>query len=468
MAMLARWRRLQRDESGAILPTAAIMLVALSAFAGLALAGGSVYAADQDGRKAADFAALAGAANMPTVNLGTTQYDPLHNPVDLPVPTQSDTPLGTLDLTGELPTLNNNWTTGVCAVAAREFGGNRSPVNDNYKTADPTCTPSFGFENQWLQDLADCLAGATNAADCASRFSTALANALLPPAAADPVTTQLQSALTTAGATGQVVTQDFIAQVQALNTKLNGALTPLINYFNADGGININVTQLAPALLTPSITVAIKQQVQVPGANLLGHGPVTVTSTATARRAIKNAVVLPTVQLRPDGTFVFNPNSLLDKAMDPTFKALGNIGAKVTPYADHAMQTIVCPALTAPCPSVGDSFQSALNDVRDALEPPNAPTPSEWQFIQWAEANGVPVMMSYTSLLADPKQILGTTVYGLPGVSALLGQFDYIPAMGMVPVILSAGPLGQVIATPVNTAVDAGKTQGLYRARLVD
>src|SRR5436305_1367345 len=44
MAMMARLRRHQRDESGAILPTAALMLVALSAFAGLALAGATAAA----------------------------------------------------------------------------------------------------------------------------------------------------------------------------------------------------------------------------------------------------------------------------------------------------------------------------------------------------------------------------------------------------------------------------------------
>jgi hypothetical protein len=468
MAKLAWRRRLQRDESGAILPTAAIMLVALSAFAALALAGGSVYAAAQDGRKAADFAALAGAANMPTVNLGTTQFDPTNNPLSLPIPSQADTPLGTLDLTGSLPTLNNNWTTGVCAVAAREFGGNRSPVDDNYPAGPTSCTTTFGFENQWLQDLANCLAGTTAAADCANRYITNLSQSLTPPSATDPAVAALQNAITTAGQTGQVVTQQFLAQVQSLNTTLGGALTPLLQYFNANGGINVNFTQLAPALLTPSITVGIRQFINVPGANLLRHGPVTVTSTATARRAIKNAVVLPTVKVQPDGTFTFNPNSLLDKAMTPAFNALSKLGSDISPHADQAMQTVVCPVLTTPCPSVGASFDSALSDVQDAIMPPNGPTPSEWALIQWAEANGQPIMLSYASLLTDPKQILGSTVYSLPGVSSLLGQFDYIPAMGMVPVILSAGPLGQVIATPVNTAVAAGRTQGLYRARLVD
>ena len=465
MAVRIRAERTRRNDDGAILPTAAIFLIALAAFAGLTLAGGSVYAAAQDGRRAADLAALGGAANLPTLNLGKTT-DP--NPLGLPVPMQRDTPLGTLDLSAPLPTLHTDFTSGVCAIAARQFGRNHSPVNDNYKIAEPTCTPSFHLENEWLQELADCLGGPLAAADCANRLEAGL-NTLLPaPLQANPVVPALQTATTAVGAKGQVVTSELMTQIRALNTTLGGRLSPLLDQLNAYGGVDIDMTRLAPAILTPEVTVKIVQQVDVPGADLVNHGPVDVTSAATARRVIKNAVVAPTARLRPDGKFVIDANPALTSARDKAFTALDRIADHVTPKADQALTQVACPGTGVTCPTVSNAFDSMMADLSDAIDPPNGTAPDQWQLIQAAVADGRPIMMATASLIADPKAILGSTVYSLPGVAQLLPDLLFIPALELVPVVLSAGPIGQVIATPVNTAITAGQTKGLYRARLVD
>src|SRR5688500_3099595 len=164
-------RRARRGEAGATLIVAAVLLTAVAAFAGLLLAGGSVYAAAQEGRRAADLAALAAAANLPTLNLGTTE-----NPLGLPAPMQLDTPLGTLDSTTRLPTLGEDFLGGACAVVARQFGDNRSPVTDNYSTAAPTCTPSVHLANAWVQRLVDCLGGPAAATGCGAALAEGVAS----------------------------------------------------------------------------------------------------------------------------------------------------------------------------------------------------------------------------------------------------------------------------------------------------
>src|SRR5437764_15357354 len=94
-------RRCHRDERGSVLVTTAVLLVAVAALAGLALAGGAVYAADQEGRRASDVAALAGAAALPTIDVGTGP-----NPLAVPTPAQLSTAcdaIGTTTSTTALP-----------------------------------------------------------------------------------------------------------------------------------------------------------------------------------------------------------------------------------------------------------------------------------------------------------------------------------------------------------------------------
>ncbi|HEV7887445.1 MAG TPA: hypothetical protein VGO92_07795 [Acidimicrobiales bacterium] len=452
------------NEDGAILVTAAILLTALAAFAGLTLAGGAVYAAAQEGRKAADLAALGAAANLPTLSLGTTP-----NPLGLPGPNQLDTPLGTVALDHPLPTLASDFTLGACAIAGRQFGAGRAPVTDHYATAPPTCTPQAHLANAWLQSLADCLGGPRAAAGCASGLEAGLASFLPPPAPTSPAVSALQSATAQTGAAGQVVTTDLAARLRALNTALGGRLTPLLNQLNNAGGVSVDMTRLAPALLTPEITVTVTQQVDVPGGALLGAGPVTVTSQATARRAVKNAVVVPAVDLpRADGTIVFDANPALSSARDAAFSALQQTGALVAPAADQALRDVACPGSTAACPTVSTSFDDALRDLHDAVDPPNGTAPSAASLVADAVASGQPIMVAAAGYIVNPRQVLGSTVYSLPGVAQLLPALLFVPALDMVPAVLSAGPLGRVVATPIDTAVAAARTRGLYRARLVD
>ena len=52
-------------------------------------------------------------------------------------------------------------------------------------------------------------------------------------------------------------------------------------------------------------------------------------------------------------------------------------------------------------------------------------------------------------------------------MAQLLPSLLFIPALDVVPVVLSAGPLGKVVATPIDTVAAAGRARGLFKARLV-
>src|SRR5204862_384167 len=91
------------------------------------------------------------------------------NPLGLPPATQQDTPLGTLDTSSELLTLGQDFNQGVCAVAGRQFGGGRAVITDKWASGTTRCEVQYGFANQWLQYLADCLAGAPSRTRSSSR-----------------------------------------------------------------------------------------------------------------------------------------------------------------------------------------------------------------------------------------------------------------------------------------------------------
>src|SRR5206468_2670121 len=130
---------------------------------------------------------------------------------------------------------------------------------------------------------------------------------------------------------------------------------------DAFGGVSLDVRRMAPALLTPEVTVEVDQQVDVPGAALVHHGPVTVRHRSTARRAFKNAVVVPTVSVPgPDGTVTFDLNPKVATASDKAVSALSSAATTITAPLDTALRSIMCFGQPSVCPSVDNLMQSQL------------------------------------------------------------------------------------------------------------
>lgn len=460
---MVRRRQRRRDEQGAILVTTAVLLVGVATLAGLALAGGAVYAVDQEGRRAADVGALAAAAALPTINVGRGP-----NPLDVPVPTQTDTPLGPVDATPALPTLGQDLQLGGCQLVGQHFAGSTpSPATAMSPAGKVQCTQTVSLEDPWLQRLAECLAGVNATLTCADDLQHSLTSLIPAPDATSPVSTELSQAIATVGTTATMVTSQFMAQLQALNTTLGGQLTPLVTFLQNQGGIDLDPTRLAPALLTPQVSIEVEQPVDVPGAGLLHVGPVTVRHTSTARRAFKDAVIVPAVTVPgPDGSITFDPNPKLAAAGDAAVQAMSAAATAAEPYFDQAFQNTLCFGQPSVCPTPTNLLQSQLADLHDIADPPSGP-PDVVSMINNAIATGTPVILATPGYLTDPHQILSSTVWALPGVSQLLPGLLLAPALDIVPAVLSAGPLGKVVATPIDTVAAAGQSRGLYRARLI-
>lgn len=462
-----RWshRHIRGDEQGAVLVTTAVLLTAIASFAGLALGTAALYGTAQEGRTAADLSAAAGAAALPGLAIGSTTWS---NPLGLPTPSMLDTPLGTVDATPALPTLGTDFTLGVCRVVAQQFIDRRSPLTESWMTDPVQCTPTVSISDPALQRLANCLEGAGAMASCASQVESNLAAMADLPAEGAPVVAAVKEATEYAGLAGDVITADLMARIHNLNAVLGGRLSPLVDYLPADGKLSLDLARLAPALITPEVSVRVTQHVKVPGASLVGAGPITFTTDATARRTFKSAVAVPVVTPPgPDGSVIFDANPAVSYARDATLTALDEVGDAVVPTLDEAFAQAGCAGIVGACPSFGSAVDSMEADLRDILDPPNGTAPDAQTIIEQAVASGEPILLSAGSYVVDPKQVLGSTVYSLPGVAQLLPGLLFIPALDVVPVILSAGPLGKVVATPVDTVAAAGRARGLFKARLI-
>ena len=478
----------------------ALFISVLAIFAGGTWAAVTLYGANQEGRRAADLSALAAASNLPTANLTVCNTD-ICNPVHLPTGNQFCTPgnsgilgacnqLGTVDLNGAVPLPNTNWTPGSCGIADQQFVAGRSPINQVFKLQNAQCTPQAQYSQTWMQMLSDCI---QNLSQCQA-VQNSLTSAL-PSPAGTALGTAMQSALTAAdstcaalanGSTGceQLVSSSTMSTLNTLNNQTGltsfcflagqgtggGCLTPIIT---ALGGsqLSVNLASLAPALLTPQVQVTVKQVVDVPAGKLVGLGNATITNTATARRAFKNAVLIPAIgPKRADGTYVINPNLTLAAAKNLTLTALGAVDNAVSPLVQNSLTPVVCTSNPIPC-QVPSFIGEEVSDLNDIFNPPaSQPPPDGNAILLDAVQNARPVLIATLGKVVKPTDVLNTTIWNAlaPLLNLGVGNLLVAPALDFVPATLSNGGSLGYIATPARTVQLAGQTQGLYRARLVD
>jgi hypothetical protein len=492
---------------------AAILIPIVVVFAGVAWGTAMLYGANQEGRRAADMAALAAAAEIPFVNLdvqcngaSVTTGNPLPcNPMNLPDPSQLDAykPIANVPLDLNIPEYPGvNWTLGSCGIAARQLETSASPIFNAYKSphnGHAQCEPTPVFTHLWEQQLADCL---FNAPNCPSATLANLQQQSLPglPATGTPLDQQLQQVLSTAPSlpSGPIVTKDVYDKVAAAcNPALVPACTTLLAQLG-HGHINVDLLRLAPALLTPAVKITITQHVHIPGASMIGQGDQTITNSAVARRAFKNAIILPSLPSEVNGTPIpIDPNQNLYSSRDQIFSGLDGLNATVTPPLDGAMKTYVCPSNPQSC-EVKNAFGNEIDDLRELYNPPpgsQGPTVSD-------------MTSSGSALLVSPLQQinLNSPVLGLDAVTqskvqaalGLTGNVLYKPAVQFVPVLVnnlqacalefpsdvsvgvsgsfstSGGPTVKYGSTGipdgkcvVDALTNAPKTVGMFRARLI-
>jgi len=208
---------------------AAILIPVLAVFAGLAWGTAMVYGANQEGRRAADLAALASASEFPMFNLSTSCQvtgtnpltvpsttipsttlpttpstlpggttippttlpggttvppttipsggtsippipDPVNNPQNLPCASQAGVPLPPYSGTIKLPDASIDLTNGACRLAEEQVSDGRSMVTGNFFQVDNNdfCTATPVFTQPWEQQLANCFANYNAVSNCAA------------------------------------------------------------------------------------------------------------------------------------------------------------------------------------------------------------------------------------------------------------------------------------------------------------
>jgi hypothetical protein len=479
-------RREQDQERGAVMVLTALIMSVLAIFAGGTMAAVTLYGANQEGRRAADLDALAAAANLPTANLSVCNTA-ICNPVQVPTgnnfcppPEQGInnhvcTDLGTVDLNQALPLPNTNWSLGSCGIAGEQFSGTaRSPINHVFTSGSGySCTRTPMFSQPWMQMIADCIQNLSNCTGVQNSL-----NSILPSPAGTALGTAIQSALTAADATEKLVSATMMSTLSTLNSNGvfclafggNGCLQPLIN---ALGGsqLKLDLANLSPALLTPQVKVTVQQQVSVPGAALVGWGNSTITNTATARRAFKNAVLLPAIgPKRADGTYIINPNQTLGVAKDLTMTALGLADQTVSPLVQNALTPIVCSSNPTPC-QIPSLLGDQLSDLNDLFNPPGGQPPPDGNAILLdAVQNARPVLVATLGQVTKPTDVINGSIWNAlaPLLGLGVGNLLVAPALDFVPMTLQNGGAVGYVATPVRTVQLAGQTTGIYRARLID
>lgn len=441
------------DERGAVLVIVALVMSVL-----LTLSAGGVmlftlYGSQREMQKAADQAALAGAAGMPLLRPGqalgslpglNTAYD-LTDDVGLDVPLKSLIQ-GIPDPRAVACAYGSKSLEASSAKLVTGFGSAPSPTPSticaNSPWSDARITPSL---NSLSTPLSTCLESLTTRINSAiSQLTTSLANVVCLPL--------LGCVLSTL--TGNV--NNTIARLQDTLTQIQ------------------NLEALAPALLTPQMTVTVKSGVKPPMMSLVtGSDGIQMTATSIAERRLKNAVVLPDT---PALTGV-SLNSALAETKPTVMTALGTINSQLNTLFSATSAGLN----VSGCQNLLDPNGKIVKDIGDIYNPPaSGPAPTGQSLINGATAAatraaglagtsidnlaGEAILVirqgvtptTISSLLADPLNLLG--------LNGTLGLVQ-IPALDVA--IVAAHNLEDGNISNADLMSDLASARGLFTATLV-
>lgn len=330
-----------RDERGAVLVIVALVMSALLTLSAGGIMLFTLYGSQREMQKAADQAALAGAAALPLLAPGqllsslpmNTVYD-LTDDVGLDVPLKG---LNVPDPRAVACAYGTRSLEGDSAHLVNEFGAAPSPPVSSFCSAGPW---NDGRVNPTLPSLS------TPLSQCVNGLQSAV-NTII-----GQLNTSLAS-LTCLPLLGCLL-GDVTNTVNNTIQQLNNLLTSVQN-----------LEALAPALLTPEMTVTVKSGVKPPMLSMItGSDGVQMTVQATAERRLKNAIVLPNT---PQLTNV-SLNSALASTKPAVMNALGQLNTQL-----NSLFT----GLNLPgCQNLLDPEEKIVQDISDIYNPPASGGPA--------------------------------------------------------------------------------------------
>jgi hypothetical protein len=527
-----------------VLILTALLVPALVVCGALAFGVTALWTGRQDLQRAADLGALAAATDVPSVS--------------------GQLPISGLKLFQRFddPLHADDWHDRARAVVVDQFADGRSPVATAFQTTDgaPSAAVAWAWVSPLLASLRACAADVAELAGCKAGLDAELGATLpevgtldasaasavaavasaLPPGdqvMSSQVATQLRdvcahetgiSIFGTVAWTCDATVGSLLGAVDHRNGSLlgtvtgtlrsllapiqhaatNGLLDPAAHGLGFDGAnvpqLGVDVAGAAPALLTPRVSVDVHDLTMKPS---LSPMTFSMTASATARRVIKSALVLPSVgmpglpadgwSLLPASTqqmllnrlgpnapamlgaagtdgWLIDPNVLSASAPALAEKVLDLVDHTETAYSTK-LSSALCKRLppSVVCP-IGDDIVDRqhllgpfMEDVWDATRPPPQGTAPTVQEILAAHADsGEPLYVVGGLRPVRLGEIFGSLwpTIRSPHVGTTLGsalsELMFVPALDVVPAAVhregTTFRLERVLATA-----------GLYKARLV-
>lgn len=435
------------DESGAILIIVAISMIALLTLSAGGIMLFTLYGANREMQKAADQAALAGAAALPLLRPGVALSSLPLNPVyslssnvglDVPLKGLSNVPhpFAVACAYGSQNLANNS------ARLVSIFGSAPSPSLGGY------CTGSPWNDGRVLPSLNSL---STPLSTCVNSLTSSI----------NSVIAELQGSL--------VGLLTIVPGVDQLITNVNTTIDQLTATLNAVK----NLEALSPALLTPEMTVRVKSGVKPPMLSFLGGGDgVQMTVEAKAERRLKNAIVLPS-------TPAFTGASGVD--ITTALAATKPVIMTGLDAANTQLNTFSNQLGVTGCQNLLSSTSKITQDISDIYNPPaSGPTPTAANLVAGAittaqnaaagSGNAVDQIAGEAFLVIRQGPTPGTIssalgpLVGLLGLSPLVQSLQ-VPALDVAAVAahnLEDGNLSNPDLIP-----DLASARGLFTATLV-
>jgi putative Flp pilus-assembly TadE/G-like protein len=393
-----------RDEKGAVLVIVAIVMTALLTLSAGGILVFTLYGSNREMQKAADQAALAGAAALPLLRPGVALESLNMNPVyALTDDVGLDVPLKSLvsgvpDPRAVACAYGTNNLKNSSARLITIYGSNANPSLGGYCTNAPW---NDGRVLPTVNGLATPLTG------CINSLTSSLTSLI----------SQLQGALNLPLLGG------ILGNINATINQLTGVLNAVKN-----------LEALSPALLTPEMTVKVRSGVHPPMMSFItGTTGIQMTVEATAERRLKNAVVLPGTP----GLTGVDLNSALAATKPTIMNALGTVNTQ--------LNTLVNGLGISGCQNLLSPSSKIVQDIGDIYNPPaGGPAPSGRTLINGA-------------LAAAQQSAAGAG----QNVNNLAGEAVLVIRQGPNPSSLSSllGPvfslLGPVLGVPLSTQIPA-------------
>lgn len=410
----------------------------------------TLYGSQREMQKAADQAALAGAAGMPLLNPGQTLSSlPLNTIYDLTDDVGLDVPIKGLSNVPDPRAV-------ACAYGTRSLEADSAKFVANFHIAATGLPSSYCSNAPWSDARVNPTLNtlSTPLSTCVNGLTTNINNTINSLIAGKNSLLGNLLALLGLGMTAAQVT----AIVDATVAQLTGVLKSVQN-----------LEALSPALLTPEMTVTVTDKVKPPLVGMITGGDgVQMKVTATAKRHLKNAVVLPNTSALL-GTDLNTPlNATKPQVLNALEQANTQLNSLMTSFGLSSCQNLLAPS------------SSVYQDISDIYDPPASGTYTGRHLINGATAavnravasSGVTaenvageafVVIRQGVTPTTVSSLLGSIVNDL-GLSSTVKSLP-IPALDVV--LVAAHNLEDGNISNPDLITDAAAARGLFTATLV-